>query len=87
MRFLIAAAAATTAVMLSMPALADVVREWPARSCAIDPRVVPATSAKTDGFQRLDRLPPAAEYLTVYRAVGGCPTPVVVAYGIGAPRR
>jgi hypothetical protein len=83
MRILIAAAA----LLLPMPVLADIVPEWTSRTCAIDNRVVPTKDAKAKGFQRLDRLPPAAEYLTVYRAVGGCPTPVVVRYGIGAPRR
>lgn len=42
------------------------------------------------GFQRLDQLPPASEYLTVYRRVGDCPAPVIVRYDIGqrpAPRR
>ncbi|MGI4876400.1 MAG: hypothetical protein ACRYG4_02815 [Janthinobacterium lividum] len=83
MRFLIAVAA----LSLSAPALADIVPEWTSRTCAVDTRVLPAAAAKLDGFHRLDRLPPAAEYLTVYRAVGRCPAPVVVRYGIGAPRR
>ncbi len=83
MRFLIAAAA----LSLSAPAIADIVREWPSPACAVDTRVVPADAAKANGLQRLDQLPPAAEYLTVYRAVGPCPAPVVVRYGIGTPRR
>ncbi len=80
MRFLIAAV-----LLLPVPALADVVATPPSRTCAVDIRVLPA--AMFDGFQRLDRLPPASEFLAVYRAVGGCPTPIIVASRIGAPRR
>nr|WP_295659599.1 hypothetical protein [Polymorphobacter sp.] len=83
MRYLIAAAVFAT----STPAFADIVPEWTSRTCAVDNRVLPAATLKPDGFHRLDQLPPAAEYLTVYRAVGRCPAPVVVRYGIGAPRR
>ncbi|UAJ11370.1 hypothetical protein [Polymorphobacter megasporae] len=83
MRFLIAA----VVLSLSAPALADIVPEWRSAGCAADTRVMPAAAAKAAGFQRLDQLPPAAEYLTVYRAVGRCPAPVVVRYGIGTPRR
>ncbi len=35
------------------------------------------------GFQRLDKLPPANEQLTVLRTEGGCEKPVIVRYGIG----
>lgn len=83
MRILIAAAV----LSLSAPALADIVPEWTSPSCAVDNRVLPADAAKANSFQRLDQMPPAAEYLTVYRAVGRCPAPVVVRYGIGTPRR
>lgn len=37
----------------------------------------------TEGFQRLDQLPPANEQLTVLRSIGGCQKPVIVRYGIG----
>jgi hypothetical protein len=35
------------------------------------------------GFQRLDKLPPANEQLTVIHSVDGCQKPVIVRYGIG----
>lgn len=74
------------ALLLPVPVLAEGVAAPKSAPCAADSRVVPATAAGADGFRRLDRLPPAAHYLAVYRAVGGCPAPVVVRYGIGAPR-
>lgn len=36
---------------------------------------------------KLGELPPASQFLTVYREVDGCPKPVVVRRDIGAPRR
>ncbi|MBV8972603.1 MAG: hypothetical protein JO290_09965 [Sphingomonadaceae bacterium] len=76
-------------VLLLLPAAAsaDVVPA-PDGACR-DPNRVEMAAGRdaTPGFRRLDRLPPAAEYLTVYRRVGRCPAPVVVRYGIGAPRR
>lgn len=83
MRFLIA----TIVIATSTPAFADIVPEWTTRTCAVDNRVLEAATPNADGFRRLDQLPPAAEYLTVYRAVDRCPSPVVVRYGIGTPRR
>ena len=59
----------------------------PARHCAVDDRWLATARGGQDGFRRLDRLPPAAEYLTVFRTVDRCPAPVVVRYDIGAPRR
>lgn len=35
------------------------------------------------GLQRLDKLPPANEQLTVLRTEGGCQKPVIVRTGIG----
>ena len=82
------------ALLLPVPALAYIVGrpDSAARICGRDDRVLPAaTAASPGGFQRLDRLPAAKEYLTVYRSVGGCPAPVIVRYEIGmsaaAPRR
>ena len=37
--------------------------------------------------KKLDQLPPAQHYLTVYRAIDNCPAPVIVRYGIGNKRR
>ena len=86
MRVLIAAA-----LLLPIPVLADTVGrpDGAARTCGQDNRVLPASSSTRSGFQRLDRLPAAKEYLTLYRSVGGCPAPVIVRYNIGAavPRR
>ena len=48
-----------------------------------DPKLAQA-DPRGASFQRLDRLPPAAEIRTVLRAVDGCEAPVVVVrYGIG----
>ncbi len=73
--------------LFPVPAFADVFRPWPAQPCAIDSRVMATARAGKDGFRRLDRLPPAAEYLTVFRTVDRCPAPVVVRYAIGATPR
>lgn len=75
--------------LLPTAALADVVQSQPKRQCAVDDRVMAAARAGQDGFRRLDRLPPAAEYLTVFRTVDRCPAPVIVRYAIGggAPGR
>ena len=72
--------------VLSTAAAADVVPP-PARHCAVDDRVLAAARAGQDGFRRLDRLPPAAEYLTVYRTVDRCPAPVIVRFDVGGVRR
>lgn len=88
MRILIAAA-----LLLPAPAFADMVgrSDKAARVCGRDNRVLQAAAAGQGGFQRLDHLPAAKEYLTVYRSIGGCPAPVIVRYDIGAsvatPRR
>ncbi|KQR87990.1 hypothetical protein [Sphingomonas sp. Leaf343] len=42
-------------------------------------------SAPRAGVQRLDRMPPATVFRTVYREVDGCPTPVTLRTGIGNP--
>lgn len=79
MRMMILAALAATA---AAPTHADVVK--PAARCADRTGLHFADAASPARFDRLDRLPPAALVLTVFREVGGCPTPVVVRYGIGA---
>ena len=73
--------------LLSTPAFADVAPPPRFAHCTVDDRVMAAARAGQDGFRRLDRLPPAAEYLTVFRTVDRCPAPVVVRYDIGTPRR
>lgn len=76
-----------TLLLLPVPVLADVVASAP-KDCTVHTGTVPAAAAGTDGFRRLDRLPPASEYLTVFRRVGHCPAPVIVGYRIGsAPRQ
>ena len=83
MRIVILAAA-----LLAGPALADgVAPSLP--GCAVDNRLL--QTAGRGGFQRLNRLPAAREYLTVYRVIDRCPAPVIVRYDIGSaattPRR
>lgn len=75
------------AIMLPVPVFADIVTPPHAASrvCGRDDRIMPAGVTHDPGFQRLDRLPPAAAYLTVYRSVDGCPAPVIIRYNIGAP--
>ena len=73
------------AALLPAAAAADVVQ--PQKGCVPDARVEVAARAGQDGFRRLDRLPPASEFLTVYREVGHCPKPVVVADHIGRTQR
>lgn len=80
-------AAAIGAATMAIPLHAEAVPR-----CADRAGVMPAADGAGGVFapagralwQRLDRLPPAAEILTVFRTVDGCPTPVVVRYGIGA---
>ncbi len=73
-------------MLLATGAAADVVQ--PAARCARGDRVQMAAGAHdAPGFRRLDQLPPAAEYLAVYRRLDRCPAPVIVRYNIGAPRR
>ena len=74
------------AAIAAMPLATDVVQP-PARHCTIDDRVTAAARAGQNGFQRLDQLPPASLYLTLYRTVDRCPAPVIVRTGVGAPRR
>ena len=64
---------------------ADVVQPPANVHCTIDARVEAAARAGQGGFQRLDRLPPAALYLTVVRTVDRCPAPLIVRTAIGAP--
>ena len=45
-----------------------------------------AGTAEHGTTRRLDQLPPANLYLTVFRTVDGCPKPVVVRYDVGAKR-
>ena len=73
--------------LLPAAATADVVQPPAKGHCAVDDRVLEAARAGQDGFRRLDRLPSAAEYLTVFRNVDRCPAPVVVRYDIGTPHR
>lgn len=71
--------------MLATPALAEPVSSPP--HCRDRNGVFPAAAEGAAAFRRLDRLPPAAHVLTVFRAVDGCPAPVVVRYGIGVRPR
>lgn len=76
------------AALLPVPAVAAIVPVSPAKHCAIDDRVQAAARAGADGLHRLDQLPPAKDYLTVFRTVDRCPAPVIVRSEIGgAPRR
>ncbi len=70
-----------TALLLPFPAFADAVR--PPRGCHSEARVETVAGAGQGGFQRLDRLPPANVYLTLYRELGHCPSPVVVRARVG----
>ena len=45
-----------------------------------------AGTAEHGTSRRLDQLPPANLYLTVFRTVDGCTKPVVVRYEVGAKR-
>ncbi len=74
------------AALLSMPAFAANVEPLSARQCAVDNRVLAVARDPRDGFQRLDRLPPASLYLTVLRTVDRCPTPAIVRADV-TPRR
>ncbi|MBV9843142.1 MAG: hypothetical protein JOY99_16680 [Sphingomonadaceae bacterium] len=71
-------------LMLLFPATGTPARaagDQPMRCYTNDPQLVAAD--RRARAQRLDQLPPAAEILTVLRAVDGCARPVVVRYGIG----
>lgn len=81
MRILIAA----LLLLPPIPALADI-KPTTKRDCAVRQQIVPVATTQ-QGFERLDRLPNARAYLTVYREVDRCPAPVIVAFGIAADRR
>lgn len=55
----------------------------PRKKCAPTPGLIDYQDG-TATVRRLGEMPPAAHVLTVYRAVDGCPTPVVLRRGIGA---
>lgn len=76
-----------TLSLLSAPVAADVVQPPRWQHCTVDNRVLATARPGQDGFRRLDRLPAAAEYLTVFRTVDRCPAPVVVRYNIGVSAR
>ena len=78
MLFLLAtlAASATTPTVVRTP-------EAPAPA-RCGPRVAYAKNgAKMRGIHPLNEEPPASEYLTVVRTIGGCQIPAVVRTGIG----
>ncbi len=78
-----AAALLAATTVMTAGARADVIRPPANADCAIDARVEAAARAGQNGFQRLDRLPPAALYLTVVRTVDRCPAPVIVSPVVG----
>ena len=54
------------------------------------PAICPPTSrheamrrGKRPGAQKLNELPAADLYKTVYRRIGGCEVPIIVRYGVG----
>ena len=71
--------------LATAPLAVDVIQPV-TKHCAVDNRVTAAARAGQDGFQRLDRLPPASLYLTVFRTVDRCPAPVIVRADV-TPRR
>ena len=67
-----------------LPATAAVAGPHPAKAVGCvrnQPQMVQGKGKS--GFQRLDKLPPANEQLTVIHSVDGCQKPVIVRYGIG----
>ena len=66
------------------------IRDMPAFSPnASQPANCPATSryeasrrGKAPKAQKLNELPDADVYLTVYRRIGGCEAPIIVKYGV-----
>ena len=73
---LAAAGAAPTVVIMPEPTAK------PVRSCTPQGVTFARQTAKAHGLRRLGEEPPANEYLTVVRNVGGCPEPAVVRTGI-----
>ena len=74
---LAAAGAAPTAIRMPEPVAK------PVRSCKPHGITFAEQASKSRGLHRLGEEPPAREYLTVVRNVGGCPIPAIVRTGIG----
>jgi hypothetical protein len=54
------------------------------KSCPPTSRYQAARRGKTPDAQKLNELPAADLYSSVYRRVGGCEVPIIVRYNIGA---
>ncbi|HEX6603982.1 MAG TPA: hypothetical protein VF027_03770 [Sphingomicrobium sp.] len=51
-------------------------------NCPATSRYEAARRGKTPKAQKLNELPDADVYATVYRRIGGCEAPVIVKYGV-----
>lgn len=73
------------AAMIAAPAVVYPAVPIAARDakCPERPSVFDAAAASIPKARRLDREPPASLYLTVYREVDGCATPVVLRKDVG----
>ena len=81
MRFMIATA------LILLPATATLAQSAvypanPVKQCKPG-AMMARQSAPMVGVQRLDKMPPATAFRTVYREVDGCPTPVTLRKDIG----
>lgn len=69
------------ALIVAMPALAQIPQAKPACD---RPQVFETGDRVQATPKRLDQLPRAKQYLTVFREVDGCPAPIIVRDDIGA---
>lgn len=78
MRFMIATA------LILLPATATLAQSavYPVKQCKPG-AMMAGQSAPVVGVQRLDKMPPATAFRTVYREVDRCPTPVILRKDIG----
>ena len=69
--------------LIAAPATASPVLKSPARNCPRTTSYYAWDRGKSVAPRKLNELPPANVYSTVYRRVDGCEVPVIVRYGVG----
>ena len=75
------AASAWAAPVSDMPVVNP--REGEPATCPPTSRYEASRRGKTPGARKLNELPAADLYKTVYRRIGGCEVPIIVRYGVG----
>ena len=80
----------SVAMLASASAAPQPIRDMPifnpnarqSASCPATSRYEASRRGKTPKAQKLNELPDADVYLTVYRRIGGCEAPIIVKFGV-----